>query len=474
MNNLLQEYHNRIDELFASEKLLAESVEAVIAPLFVTFKYKLSATADKPLTAVIQRATKLGSAIETVLGVKAARIVQNSGLLEIQIPSPRPQITSALQMVNNTSNVCVAVGLDEYGEPVTVDLSQNGCVGWIAPSRRGKTESMKATLLALAASNLNVCYTICCLGSKRDNWQGFDNKTQCMGIVTDFAEIETVFKFFGWVCTQPKAKKISILVIDDVPAIMPNCAIADEMATIASTGAGLGVHLLLGTQDGISKTGVGSQLVANNMTARICYRPSSKTSGSNNAGSNSFDLFQLSDQKGDGVLIDERGGVRIATALTKDNHFNALKNGVNSKIFRLWNQNFWRKSGGVNIGVTGGVEQGVNENSHEYTTSTPPSTPLPTPLPTPLYTTFTPPNGVKNDGVNLENFKELTPKLSTGELTKSERQTLYFCWLANERKMNQTQVAAFGSKGTPQSNKLKEVIREFEPTETQPYMKLVG
>jgi hypothetical protein len=83
-------------------------------------------------------------------------------------------------------------------------------------------------------------------------------------------------------------------------------------------GAGLGVHLLVGTQGAGSKSTSGGTEIENNVTARILYRPSTSRSGSQSAGIGGLALHQLSSAKGDALALIDGQSIRLATAWIAD------------------------------------------------------------------------------------------------------------------------------------------------------------
>ncbi|MEZ4614711.1 MAG: hypothetical protein R2867_04235 [Caldilineaceae bacterium] len=100
-------------------------------------------------------------------------------------------------------------------------------------------------------------------------------------------------------------------------------------------GAGLGVHLLVGTQGAGSKSTSGGTEIENNVTARILYRPATSRSGSQSAGTGGLALHQLSSAKGDALALIDGNTTRIATAWISDRDIALLPTGTASYPWRM-------------------------------------------------------------------------------------------------------------------------------------------
>ena len=322
-----------IGAILQREQLACRLVATIQGPLTLTYKMRLVDPNRQKMTHILA----MSGVLQSVLLVESVRIQQVNGLIEIQIPSPLPLTPDATAMRNASSGLNVAIGWDSLGQPVTVDFAQHGAVFWVGPSRRGKTQSMRSTLYAASKAVQGALrYCIICQHSKRHDWDVFDQSKHSMGIVTDFAEIEQAIKWFSKRTQIGRGKHEYIVLIDDLPSILQQCAIAKDLATIASVGAGVGVHLLAGTQAAGSKAGSGGELIEANITARVVYKPASKATAARNAGQGGMDLDQLSSAKGDAVLLVDGYPERIATALAHDAEIATLPQGRIAATWRPW------------------------------------------------------------------------------------------------------------------------------------------
>lgn len=329
----IQQQVQQIGTVLQRERLACSLLATVQGPLTLTYKLRVNNPDRQAMTHLLQ----LGGVLQSVLLVESVRIQQVSGLIEIQIPSPMPITPTATDMRSASQGLAVAIGWDAMGKPLTIDFRQHGAVFWVGPSRRGKTQSMRSTLYSVSKAVQGALrYCIICQASKRDDWKAFDTSKHSMGIVTDFDEIEQAIKWFGQRTQQGRTQHEYIVLVDDLPSILQRCKIAKDLADIASVGAGVGVHLLAGTQAAGSKAGSGGELIEANITARIVYKPASKATAARNAGQGGMDLDQLSSAKGDAVLLVDGYPERVATSIAYDTEISTLPQGRINATWRPW------------------------------------------------------------------------------------------------------------------------------------------
>jgi hypothetical protein len=329
----IETQRQQIGTVLQRERLACSLVATVQGPLTLTYKLRVNNPDRQAMTHLLQ----LGGVLQSVLLVESVRIQQVSGLIEIQIPSPAPITPTATDMRNASQGLNVAIGWDALGKPLQIDFAQHGAVFWVGPSRRGKTQSMRSTLYSVSKSvQGRLRYCIICQASKRDDWKAFDTSKHSMGIVTDFDEIEQAIRWFSQRTQQGRTQHEYVVLVDDLPSILQRCKIAKDLADIASVGAGVGVHLLAGSQAAGSKAGSGGELIEANITARIVYKPASKATAARNAGQGGMDLDQLSSAKGDAVLLVDGYPERIATSIAYDAEIATLPQGRINATWRPW------------------------------------------------------------------------------------------------------------------------------------------
>lgn len=207
-------------------------------------------------------------------------------------------------LAQQTQGLRMVVGVDQWRRPVAVDLADHPVMMWVGPSGKGKTSAMKSTLFALAARN----------SPQRFHFVVFDQKVAgCLAIVTDPKEAEDALIWeTSTLLTRRTRDGVStpsvVFIVDDLVNLLAKSpGIVGPLVELASQGRAAGLYSFIGTQQAGSKTGIGSTVVEDNITARIVFRSSSATSGARAAGAGKIGAEQLSGAKGDALLIvDDR------------------------------------------------------------------------------------------------------------------------------------------------------------------------
>lgn len=319
----------RIGALVVREGLHCGLVRVVQGPLVLTFTVRLLA----PTPAALRRLLALGPALAQALQVESVRVADSAAGVQIEIPSPVKRTPPAAMLARHTRGLCVALGLDCMRQPVRVDLRQHGALLWVGPSRRGKTESMKTTVYALARANKWQALQYVILSQKRQDWAAFEPAAGCMGVVSDPAEAGQVLKWAAGEVLQGRAahggRSPALLVVaDDLLNLLERAPdITGGLAEIASMGAGLGVHLLAGTQEAGSKRGTGGPAVESNVTARVVYKSSSAHAAARATGQGGAGVDLLTSARGDALLIVDGEPVRVATGWADDREILQLGQG---------------------------------------------------------------------------------------------------------------------------------------------------
>lgn len=308
----------RIGQLVVAEGLHCGLLGVTQGPLTLTFRVRLL----RPSPAALRKLLGMGPALAAALQCGSVRVSQGPDAVVIEIPSPQPRTPTGRELARHTHGLVVCVGYSALRQPVRVDLRQHGALFWVGPSRRGKTQSMKCALYALARQVQSPRLRYVILSQKQQDWQAFAAAAGCMGVVSDPGEAQIVL---DWTVRQLQAAAqrglgyTLVIVCDDLLNLLARApGIADALAEIASMGAGLGVHLLAGTQSAGSKAGTGGTGVEANVTARIVYKSSSATAAARDAGQGGAGLDLLTAHKGDALLIVDGEPHRIATGYADD------------------------------------------------------------------------------------------------------------------------------------------------------------
>ena len=310
----------QLAELVEREQLHCGLVRMRRGPLVITVQLRLINPSQRDL----QRLLKLGPALAQLLQVESVRIADTAQGILIEIPSPKPQTPNGARLAQHARGLVVPIGVDVAAKPVLVNLQDHGALFWVGPSRRGKTQSMKSALYALLRSNMGRLHFVVIASPAKvtQDWGVLASVSGCLGIASSREEIEAATQ---WLVDAMNSGELAnagsptLLVVDDLPNILKAVPqIKDDLADIASMGAGLGVHLLVGTQGAGSKRTSGGTDIENNVTARVLYRPATSRTGSQSAGMAGLELHQLSSAKGDAIALIDGHATRIATAWIQD------------------------------------------------------------------------------------------------------------------------------------------------------------
>ncbi|MBV7334649.1 hypothetical protein KFU94_41710 [Chloroflexi bacterium TSY] len=280
MNRYFLQCQMSLNRLLQQEEVLCVLVSTQRGPIVNTFLLRLKSPTPRNLKKVLN----LGPSLAQMLRVESVRVFDTAQGITIEIPSQKPMTPNGIALARYCKDLNVAVGADTFGKPVSVSLEDHGALFWVGPSRRGKTQSMKSTLYSLVRSNAGYIKFVI-FAPKFKDWQAFENVIGCLGIVRRPDEVETAFDWIIAQMNDSHGEERTVVVVDDLINLL-NMApkINDHLAQLASMGAGLGFHLLAGSQGAGSKQSSGGTEVENNITARVLYKPASSATGSRSAG----------------------------------------------------------------------------------------------------------------------------------------------------------------------------------------------
>lgn len=306
----------RIKQLVIQEKLHLGLVKVVQGPLTITFLVRMV----RPSKQRLQKLLGLGPAIAQSLQAESVRITDSAQGVLIELPSPLPKTPNAMHLVQHTRGLQVPVGMDQWRQPVTVDLHDHGAVFWIGPSRRGKTQAMKSALYCLLAANPNLQFLILVPVRKRADWEAYSQVAGCVGIACTPDEVSQALEWMRGLLNSenPITGQYLILVDDLINLQRTSGDLSEYLEELASMGAGLGFHLLVGTQAAGSKATSGGSAVEANVSARILFKPSTSQQGARSAGQGGLDTSALTSAKGDALLLEHGFATRIATPWVDD------------------------------------------------------------------------------------------------------------------------------------------------------------
>lgn len=330
----MDEAHTKIVEVFTREKLAFYRAGRVQGPLVVSLSYR----PHNPTTGQIRQFLGLGMALQSALGLDNVRVQLINGLITVELPSPFPVTPTAEAMYKLSGDTNVCVGWNMNGDGVQFDMARHGAVAFVGPSRRGKTQALRATLYSAArAVGPKLRYAIVAQPAKIADWAAFDSSKHSLGIASEPGEMVACVQWFAEQArVGAPAGYRYVLVIDDLPSILAVANIASGLGFIASNGAGVGAHVWLGTQMLGSNAGSGGQLIESNVSCRVVYKPSSNATGARNSGQGGLDTGNLSTLPGDAIALIDGHAQRIATARCNDTTINQLTPGRMVNWHRLW------------------------------------------------------------------------------------------------------------------------------------------
>lgn len=321
MNNL-EQYKNWCTQQIA--RLVMEQqvhVQASVQRGPFTLTYTLRVTQDPVLG--LRKLLGLGSTLQMVLQTNV-RIQQSPQgvLVEVELPATAHLTPNAVKLARACRWPQIPIGLDQWMKPISVNPETHGALYWVAPPRAGKTQSIRSTLYLICRSVYDVRFLVCALPAKiQKDWGIFAGVNGCLGMVSDFAEMEEALR---WAVTQMNTGAYggtTIIILDDLTSLMTQApAISSHIDNLALTGPGLGYHLMCGTHGAGSIATTGGKMAQFAMTCRILFKAADNLTGARSSGRKNAEtgLGQLSGAPGDAIL-DENGRItRVATAWVRD------------------------------------------------------------------------------------------------------------------------------------------------------------
>lgn len=321
MNNL-EQYKNWCTQQIA--RLVMEQqvhVQASVQRGPFTLTYTLRVTHDP--AGGLRKLLAMGPTLQMVLQTNV-RIQQSPQgvLVEVELPTTAHLTPNAVKLARACRWPQIPMGLDQWMKPISVNPETHGALYWVAPPRAGKTQSMRATLYLMCQTAYDVRFFVCALPAKmQKDWGIFAGVNGCLGMVSDFAEMETAL---AWAVTQMNTGAYggkTIIILDDLTSLMTQApAISSHIDNLALTGPGLGYHLMCGTHGAGSIATTGGKMAQFAMTCRILFKAADNLTGARSSGRKNAEtgLGQLSGAPGDAIL-DENGRItRVATAWVQD------------------------------------------------------------------------------------------------------------------------------------------------------------
>jgi len=313
----------RIGKLIVASKLKATLHGMKVGPVTITFRLTL----DDLNKTSMDRLLAMGKTIATACNAEAARVTRTGGFIDIELALPQEyaQTPPAQWLASRSEGMNICVGVDATCLPVYINLADHGAVLWVGPSRSGKTQSLKSVLYSvIKGQDPHDPMAFVILSQKIKDWQPFEKIHGCLGVISD---AEQAMQVAQWAADEVDGRARSagrnagrfVIVADDLLNLLSRAPkMGGPLGDIASMGAGLGIHLLIGTQDAGSNKTTGSSVVEANATARVLYRTATSTKAATSSGQAQSGLAELSGVKGDALVSVDGKMIRTATGYMVD------------------------------------------------------------------------------------------------------------------------------------------------------------
>ena len=311
--------------------LAAKRIQAIVAPLWdgpQVESYEVSLV----LGGEPQRVERLAGALALAAGASDCRISRLRGKLLVEIPKPpearKVLSTRKLLGLDTPTQWHVPLGLGTMGRPVWLNLAdERTChVALGGTTRSGKTNLLRWILCRLLAQNGARDLQLLLMDPKGYELTPFEQARHL--VHPPMHQTSEIVKALMWLhqTTLQRARSgVSrpriMAVIDEVKELVDQTpAVRGMLASLAQIGAGVGVHLIITTQQPGSKA-LGDALP--NFPARILGRVASKTLAYGAAGRARSQAESLLG-RGDMLLLGLGGMVRFQAPLVTADELRAI------------------------------------------------------------------------------------------------------------------------------------------------------
>ena len=310
---------SRLARLIIAQGIHCDAHPPVHGPFTLT--YRLNLTRD--LAGGLRTLRNLQPAMTQALRSSVRLQESPQGILiEVQLPEQLCWTPNAVKLARAARWPQIPLGVNQFNRPVLVDPEEHGVMAWIAPPRRGKTASIRSTLYLMKRAAPDLCFLVCAMPAKLESdWGAFGLADGCLGLVGDFEEMAAALQ---WAVEMMQTRALDYklaVIVDDLTNLTAHVAsIGEHIDELATAGAGLGVHLMLGTHTSGSKASMAGMRTMASATCRVLFKAADNSQGSRSSGQKNAEtgLNQLSGFKGDGILLDNGTPARLATAYVND------------------------------------------------------------------------------------------------------------------------------------------------------------
>jgi len=295
--------------------LSQRKVEAIVTPLFdgpqvETYQVALALGVEP------EKVERLDGALAMAAGVSACRVARSQGCLLVEVPKPKEKrkilrARTLLAQASAATPLYVPLGLGTTGQIVYYSLADERMCHLVVggTTRSGKTNALHWLLTCLLKQNPLGRLGLILADPKRRELAPFALSRHLMHpILHDLTEIVKVLIWLQETMTLRASRGINqpriLTVIDEVRQLVRReRRVQGLLSSIAEMGAGVGIHLVVATQQPGAKA-LGEALV--NFPARLLGRVASSTLSYGAAGRARSQAETLLG-RGDMILIGEGG-----------------------------------------------------------------------------------------------------------------------------------------------------------------------
>lgn len=312
----------RIGQAFVNDGLYVHHCGGWQGPHTISFGLRLY----EPRAGNIQKALKLGPALEAAVAVSPVRVYTDQGVIFVEIPSPWPQVVPGAQL--RGQRLAVPLGLTPRKTVAGIDFEANPHVLAVGPTGKGKSTAMRAIAYHLARQNPAGRVAIVALTFKPDDWAPVGKLVNGWSVVADPGEaLQALTWLRDRMIVRARSRQSSpeiFVFVDDLANLLGSQADCGKpLLEIASMGRAAGLHLVIGTQR-LGVKGAGDALIASNITTRLVFSTASAADASFYTGRGGTGAEKIGAHPGDALLVEDGGVQRLAVGFVSDADFAAL------------------------------------------------------------------------------------------------------------------------------------------------------
>lgn len=312
-----------IGHVLVMEGISARLLRVKQGPMILSYQIGLL----QPRRGEDAKVLSLGTQFENYSGISPVRVVREGACIIIEFPSPEPVTPHAKMLAAHTKGSTVCLGFNRWGDPVYLTLPSHPNLLVSGPPRSGKSSAMRSLLYAAvkssnSSSEVKVEFAI--MAEKSEYWHEFTHVRGFAGMFTSQEETnwalgQIVTEMRELVARRDRFRPAKVVILDDLTSLLAgNGGLADDLATLVTTGGSAGCYVLIGTHTTGNRAGTGGQRVEDSIMAKLIYRTASRSAAARATGAGASDIDQLTLNKGDALFVLGEQATRVATGYVTD------------------------------------------------------------------------------------------------------------------------------------------------------------